>query len=162
VFGAGSLLALLTGALVSDSLRQLILLSLGSGTLFFTLVCAHWLTVSESRTRRVRRLLGRHRRGSSDPATWTMEDCETVPEPAELFACSSFELAVESLLEKEDYSGAMWAARLCVIKESRLRGEELTSRILQHPAVKGCLAKAEENPKAWLDSLAEHHTRRPQ
>jgi hypothetical protein len=64
-----------------------------------------------------------------------------------------YEEAVDSLLEQGKYSGAMWAARLSVVKEGRLAGEQLTSRILRHPEVKRCLAAAEMNPKTWLEKL---------
>jgi hypothetical protein len=114
---------------------------------------AIWLNRTEARTQRIRRLLGRHRRGSSDPATWTDADCATIPEAEELFGSRCYEDAVESLLGKGDYSGAMWAARLSVVQEGRFKGEQLTARVLRHPEVRRCLAAAEDNPVTWLRAL---------
>jgi len=150
--GCGLIAAVLGGRL-TDRLGQVFFVAIGIGLILLTVICAIRLQVSESRTKRIRRLLGRHRRGSSDPATWTEADCARIPESQELFGYPSFEEAVESLVEKGDYSEAMWAARLSVIKEGRLRGEQLTTRVLRHPDAKRCLAKAEENPKAWLEAL---------
>jgi hypothetical protein len=84
--GAG-LMALLQGLRLSDPLWRAWLLLLGLGAVLFSLASVIWLRVTESRIRRIRRLLGRHRHGSSDPAIWTDEDRGAIPESQEMFGC---------------------------------------------------------------------------
>jgi hypothetical protein len=147
------LIVLIKSALVANNALQVALLSLGIGAVFLSITAVTWLKMTESRARKIRRLLGRHRRGSRDPATWTAEDCGASPDSTEMFDSPSYAAAVEPLLEKGNYSGAMWAARLTVAREDRAGGEALTNRILSKPRVKSLLASAEENPKAWLAQL---------
>jgi hypothetical protein len=88
-----------------------------------------WWT--DRRTRSMRRLLGRHQYGSSDPATWIREVLAGVYSPQETFGVDSFAAAVPALLEKGDYQAAMWAARLATAKEDRATGERLTDKVLR-------------------------------
>jgi hypothetical protein len=153
VFGIGASLAALLGFRFGDGPVPIAITTLAIALTLFTLVCAVWLKFTETRMKRIRRLLGQHHRGSSDPATWTDEDCAGIPDSQEAFGYRTYEDAVASFIEKGDYSGAMLAARLSVVQEGRLTGEQLTTRVLRHPAVKSCLAAAEENPRAWLETL---------
>lgn len=114
-----------------------------------------WMAVSESRVRRIRRVLGSHRRGSSDPATWTEEDLREVVGPQEAYGSPTFADAVLPLLVAGQLSKAMWAARLTVAKEDRRRGERLTSQVLKHPEVRKALAKVEENPTVWSSVMQQ-------
>jgi hypothetical protein len=153
VLGGGGLLAVFTGSRATDLYWQTALYSLGIALSLFSLTCAIWLKAAESRIRKIRRLLGRHQRGSSDPATWADGDSERIPEAQKAFGFSCYEDAVEAMLEKRDYSAAMWAARMSVVREGQLRGKQLTTRVLRHPDVKQCLAGSEDHPKAWLEAL---------
>src|SRR5262245_58653188 len=87
-----------------------------------------WLT--DRRTRRIRRVLGRHQYGSSDPGMWTRDLLSGVFSPQEMFGKESFSSAVPTLLEKGDYQSAMWAARLGVALEDRATAERLTDEVL--------------------------------
>jgi hypothetical protein len=99
-----------------------------------TLVCGLgylllWLT--DKRNRRIRRVLGRHPWGRSDPAMWTQDLLSRINTPKEMFGEDSWSAAVPARLEQGDYSGAMWAARLAVALEDRGNGERLTDEVLR-------------------------------
>jgi hypothetical protein len=155
VFFVGGLFAAFVGSRVDDHLRQVVLISAGGLLILVSVVFAAWLKLSESRTRRIRRLLGRHRHGSSDPATWTNAELACVSESQQLFGFPNYEAAVYSLLETELFSKAMWAARLAIAKENRWRGEFLTNEILWSNGARRCLLRAEENPKEWIKERNE-------
>lgn len=92
----------------------------------------------------IRAALGRHRLGTSDPATWT-DDLRGLIAPASTwFKTDSFAAAVESLLAQQRYCDAMWAARLCVALEDPERGEEATTRVLREMRTRGELAKCQQ------------------
>jgi hypothetical protein len=88
------------------------------------------LWVTDRRPREIRRLLGPHELGQSDPATWTAESLASVRLPPQMFRTESFADAVPMLLEKGDRSSAMWAARLTVALEDAKTGEALTDCVL--------------------------------
>jgi hypothetical protein len=109
-----------------------------------------WLLAkTDTRNRNIRRVLGPHELGSSDPATWTNELLDSVRTPRDMFGTASYAEAVERCLRAADYAGAMWAARLCVILEDTDNGQALTDTVLNHPAVEEALLKLRENPYAW-------------
>lgn len=105
-----------------------------------------WLAKLDRRHRDIRLLLGRHLLGSSDPVFWTDTLLEKVRTPQEIFGTASFSEAVDPALKVGDYSRAMFAARLTGAKGNRLRGEELTDQILQHPEVQAMLPKLRKKP----------------
>ncbi len=97
--------------------------------------CLGWaaLRLLDRRTRAIRRLLGRHVFGSSDPACWTAPLLARVPPPGKAFGTATYADAVLPLLVLGDFGRAMWAARLAVALENPAVGEALTDAILEHP-----------------------------
>src|SRR5262249_1674413 len=67
--------------------------------------------------RDIRRVLGPHSRGSSDPATWLDEDLARMPTARLLFGTDTFADAVPKLLTAGAWAAAMWAARLSAARE---------------------------------------------
>jgi hypothetical protein len=153
VIAAGGVLTIVQGLRLSLGLWNDVLLGIGAVLLLFTMIAVIWLMVAEARTKKIRRLIGRHARGSSDPATWTQEDLEAVPDCQAMFGYPHYQEAVDAMLDKVDLRGAMWAARLCLVKEDPLRGEQLTAQVLRHPEVRRVLPMAEDNPAAWMEFL---------
>jgi hypothetical protein len=100
-----------------------------------------WRT--DKRTRQIRRLLGRHQFGTSDPAMWSQDLLTGVRSPQEMFGTESFTLAVPGLLEKGDCQDAMWAARLAVALEDRGTAERLTDEV-----IRACQGRSEKGRSA--------------
>jgi hypothetical protein len=135
-------LPLLTGLMVSTSCAHGLLARM-AGFLLFTLSLAGLvvLWMLNARDRNIRLLLGWHRLGRSDPATWS-EDLLAIIAPATVwFKMESFAAAAEALLREQRYSDAMWAARLTAALEDRQRGDELTNQILSDPAAQQELSR---------------------
>jgi hypothetical protein len=101
------------------------------------------------RQRDVRRLLGLHNLGSSDPATWVDEDLARVPKPKDLFGTESYAAAVPALLTAGAWAGAAWASRLTAALESRDAGEGLTAEVLRHPGVREALTRFQRDKTRW-------------
>lgn len=146
--------------------------------LLFALSCAHgvlfrlaglalllaslgaWLALAFTGGQRaVRRLLGRHRLGVSDPATWTEDLVRLLAPPREWFGTSTFAGAVDPLLEQGRYSEAMWAARLCLATESEVEGRALTDRVLHDPEVRAVVARVESHPGGFKELAGRQHPR---
>lgn len=100
---------------------------------------------ADRRHRDIRRVLGRHLLGSSDPATWRADVLDQVRSPARLYGTSTHAEAVPALLGTGRYSRAMFAARLAVAMEDPRTGEQLTSTILHHPDVRGILERIRQD-----------------
>jgi hypothetical protein len=99
-----------------------------------------WARRRTTRTRKLRLLLGRHRLGNSDPATWMEETRkQAVTSPREMFGVDTFAQAVEPLLSRGDLRRALWAARLSTACEDPARGEALTDAVLNHAGVPDAL-----------------------
>src|SRR5262249_27694290 len=110
-----------------------------------------WLT--DQRTRNIRRVLGPHDLGSSDPATWTADRLENVGTPGQMYGADTFVQAAERLLAENDYSEAMWAARYAVALEDRAAGERITDTILKNKGVSRALKVVKLNPRRWVDVM---------
>ncbi len=89
-----------------------------------------FLLVTDKRNRRIRQVLGYHRYGNSDPATWTGFILSELPSSNEVFGTETYSSAVPLLLEKNDFQNAMWAARLSRAVEDRDTAERLTNEVL--------------------------------
>jgi hypothetical protein len=87
------------------------------------------------RHRRIRAILGPHGLGSSDPATWNNALRKQVADPRVAFQAASYADLAQGLIAQRRWSGAMWAARLCVLLEDRGKGERLTDLILSDEEV---------------------------
>ena len=102
----------------------------------------------DARDRAIRSLIGPHRLGTSDPATWTEKVVKAYPLSMELFGTPTDSAAVPALLEKKQYAMAMFAARLTIAREDRAGGEALTEKVLHDPGAQAAL-KATNQPTGW-------------
>jgi hypothetical protein len=112
-----------------------------------------FLSHVDQRGRNIRRVLGPHNLGSSDPATWTAQTLKATPPSRELFGTESYAEAVCLLLEAREFARAMLAARLTVALESRQKGEDLTDAILQDPIVRGAIEQVRSKPDSWAEVM---------
>ena len=112
-----------------------------------------FLSHVDQRCRNIRRVLGPHNLGSSDPATWTGQTLKSTPSSRELFGTESYAEAVCLLLEAREFARAMLAARLTVAFESRQKGEDLTDAILQDPIVRGAIEQVRTKPDSWAEVM---------
>jgi hypothetical protein len=103
--------------------------------------------------RDIRRVLGPHSRGSSDPATWLDEDLARMPTARLLFGTETFGDAVPRLLTAGARAAAMWAARLSAARESRTKGAELTDTVLRDPDVQEALSQFRRDPSCWRTAM---------
>src|SRR5262245_30492194 len=92
------------------------------------------------RDRDIRRVLGLHALGSSDPVNWVEEDLARMRKTEALFGTTTYAAAVPELLQTGAWSGAMWAARLTTALEGAEVGERLTDEVLQHAGTREALA----------------------
>lgn len=106
-----------------------------------------------ARERDVRRVLGLHPLGTSDPATWVDADLASIPKPDALFGAPTYAEAVPKLLAETSWTGAMWAARLSAAWEGRAAGEALTDEVLAHPGTRDALARFRKDAKCWPDAM---------
>lgn len=104
---------------------------------------------AERRHQNIRRLLGRHLVGSSDPAYWTRSFLEKVRPAPQSFGSATFAEASQSALKQRDYRQALFAARLAVALENPVQGESLTNSILEVPEVKQLIDSLHKNPRAY-------------
>lgn len=88
------------------------------------------LHLSYRRPQQIRILLGPHKWGSSDPATWEEVRGQSITMPYEAQGIQD-SVAARELITKGRFSEAMWAARLAVLREGVTIGEELTDAILR-------------------------------
>ncbi len=128
------------------SAAGLLLLAISGGGLY-------WMHASDEKTRNIRRLLGRHAYGSSDPATWHPSLLTTVKKPKELYGTDDFASAVASLLNGGQLSDAMWAARLSAAVEDNATGERLTDDVFADAQVKVALGRIKDDPSRWREFL---------
>jgi hypothetical protein len=77
----------------------------------------------------------------------------TLPPTEVIFNAPNFSQATEEALDRGDWTGAMWAARLCTALEDGAAGEALTSRILNHTHVQAALAAVKLNVKLWSEQM---------
>jgi len=117
------------------------------------------------RERDIRRILGPHALGSSDPASWVDEDLARMPKAQALFGTEAYAEAVPKLLAAGAWTGAMWASRLTAALENRSTGEELTESVLRHPGVQEALARFRRDAACWqaamgVEALAQYQAER--
>jgi len=89
----------------------------------------------DKRHRELRRVLGPHQLGTSDPATWPEDLLAKIEPPNGM----SHLQAARAALQQGDFRNAMWDARFAVAREDRIRAEELTNEILADPDVRAFL-----------------------
>jgi hypothetical protein len=94
----------------------------------------------------LRRLLGPHEWGTSDPATWSKSLVAEVVDPEEAFNVESFAALAKTLKSDKNWGEAMWAARLCVAVEDEAVGEKLTDSILNNEEVIEGLEQVRKKP----------------
>jgi hypothetical protein len=109
-----------------------------------------WLSVTDQRTCDIRRVLGVHSLGTSDPALWARAPDAN---PTEVCGTDTFAEAVDALLERREFSQAMWAARFATVIEDATTGERLTDDILNHPDVIEAIAEVRRDPKRWREVM---------
>jgi hypothetical protein len=107
------------------------------------------LEATDKRSRDIRRVLGRHSLGSSDPATWANDLLTGVVNSRQLHGTDTFAAAVPNLMKARAYSQAMWAARLSTVLEDRFEGEHLTEMILADLDVQSALEVVRKDPQSW-------------
>jgi hypothetical protein len=128
-----------------------------------------WLRRSDRRDRDIRLVLGTHTWGSSDPATWHPDLLDEV-RPAHTFRVKNFAALARRSLTARKWCEAMWAARLCTALEDEDAGEDLTSEILDEPAVRQKLSKLQKDGSrrdklfgeppplsTWVGGIPEEH-----
>jgi hypothetical protein len=108
---------------------------------------------SDQRTRDIRRVMGPHDLGSSDPATWPESLLQGVKPAKDSFGTLYYAEAVAARLAVGDFSGAMWAARLSTALEGRHSGEELTKAVLEYPGVREAIEVVRQDPKRWAEVM---------
>lgn len=112
------------------------------------------LAMVDRRDAGIRRVLGPHGRGSSDPATWLPADLESLKSAEELFGKPRFLDCTSELLAAGRFGDAMWAARCAVAREDARRGEAETDRILRDTRVAAALRAVEAAPARWGELMA--------
>ena len=113
------------------------------------------LRILDRRSRQIRMVLGRHKLGSSDPATWVKSVIETMGSPREIYGKEKFSEAAVDLLRSGKFSSAMWAARFSVAKEERSEGERLTDLILKDVNVRTALKRVRRKPTLWPEVMKD-------
>lgn len=108
---------------------------------------------AERRHQNIRRLLGRHLVGSSDPANWPRSLLDKVRPALQSFGSDTFAEASESALKQRDYRQAIFAARLAVALEDPAHGESLTSSILETAEAQQLIEAIHKNPLAYSQLL---------
>jgi hypothetical protein len=116
------------------------------------------------REREVRRVLGPHKLGTSDPALWVDEDLARVQPAEAMFGSATYAAAVPALFQAGAWSAAMWAARLTAARESATAGAELTDEVLRHPGTREALARVRRDKTCWpaamgAEALARYRAR---
>jgi NPCBM/NEW2 domain len=130
-----------------------------AGLILFLVSLVGWIALVflDGGQKNIRRLLGRHRLGVSDPATWTDDLLHVIAPPREWFGTETFAEAVGPLLKQRRYSEAMWAARLCLAIEDQREGRLLTDDVLGHPDVPDVLARIQDHPKRFKELVNLEH-----
>jgi hypothetical protein len=153
-------LSLLLGAFTIFSIRDKMHVAVSLLLALFALVALAaailgqvWLRWMDRGVSDIRYLLGRHKFGSSDPATWTRELLVDVQSPRQLFGTRTYAEAVPHLLKRGAYSQAMWAARLTCALEGRREGEALTRSILHDPGARAALERVRSDPERWAEVM---------
>ena len=109
-----------------------------------------------SRTRRerdIRRVLGLHSLGTSDPMTWVDDDLARMPTSDALFGTATDAEAVPKRLLAGSWTSAIWAARLSAARENPTTGEALTDEVLHHPGVREALALFRRDRNCWASVM---------
>jgi hypothetical protein len=130
--GVAAAFVLTLGWAVTGTLEGFVALFIAGWAVALTCGLGYFvLWQTDGRTRRIRRLLGGHNFGTSDPATLAREVLAGVVPAQEIFGVDSFSSAVPALLEKGDSRTALWAARLAAALEDRATAERLTDQVLR-------------------------------
>jgi hypothetical protein len=82
-------------------------------------------------------------------------------EPRLAYGTETFAEAAEVMLERGSYARAMWAARVCVVRENRQEGEALTDRILADPEVARALDEVRRDGARWAKVMLTPEERNP-
>jgi hypothetical protein len=112
-----------------------------------------YLRPKMQRTRDIRRLLGLHALGTTDPTSWLDDDRARAPQPAVLFGTATYREAVPKMINLQSWTGAMWAARLTMAFEDAAAGETCTDEVLKHESVRQGLARFRSDPGCWRDAM---------
>ena len=102
----------------------------------------------------IRRALGRHEFGSSDPADWIGDLAKAIKPGHEREVGLSYADSARKALTERQFSRAMWDARLCCLLEGRSDGERVTDEILDHPEFQDALFKVGKNGAGWQEAMA--------
>lgn len=105
------------------------------------------------RARDIRRLLGNHALGTSDPTSWVEVDLARAPKPQSLFGTDTYAAAVPKMLALPSATGAMWAARLSTVLENGPAGEQLTNEVLQNDGSRQALVRFRADPQCWSEAM---------
>jgi hypothetical protein len=120
------------------------------------------LRLSDRRNQDIRRVLGASTIGHCDPAYMTDDMLEQMAgEPRLAYGTETFAEAAEVMLERGSYARAMWAARVCVVRENRQEGEALTNRILTDADVARALEEVRRDGARWAKVMLTPEERNP-
>jgi hypothetical protein len=117
-------------------------------------IAGQWLMRPYCRRQRdIRRVLGLHSLGTSDPARWVDEDRDRIQNAGAMFGTTTYAAAVPKLLAAQAWTGAMWAARLSAALENESSGEQLTDEVLRHPGTQEALRRFRQDAKCWPEAM---------
>jgi hypothetical protein len=113
---------------------------------------ALWLV--DRRNRTIRTIIGSWDLGSSDPVTyvkaWIREGEYGKPRR---FLADTWAQAALQCIDKQNWAGGMWAARMCLLMEDHRVGRELTALVLGNPEVRDALRRIRGSCIRWSELM---------
>jgi hypothetical protein len=114
---------------------------------------ALWLV--DRRNRTIRTIMGSWDLGSSDPVTyvksWISEG--EYGKPRQHYEADTWAQGSLNCMDARIWSGALWAARMCILMEDPRVGRELTAVVLSNPEVRAALPKIRGQWSQWYELL---------
>ncbi len=141
-----------SGLAVSMVLMLLVTLGISLGTF-------QWLKKSDQRNLAIRRALGRHQLGSSDPADWNAELARAVQPGKERASKLSYADSARRALAVGKFSAAMWDARFACLVEDRVQSEQLTDEILADLGFREALERIGKHGEGWAEAMNVEQSR---
>lgn len=141
-----------TGASTGPGVRPtwgVVVAGVAAGFVAVALLGQWMLRRSDRRNRQIRRVLGRHGLGNSDPADWTDVDFAAHPPPEAAAGATGWVKQGRASLQERNYSAAMMAARLAVRSGDVVEGERLTDDILADGLVRHSVGQCDRAPALW-------------
>lgn len=104
---------------------------------------------SDERDRNIRRVMGPHFAGSSDPAYWTADMTSQIKSAQEAHGAPTYLHAAMNLFQQNLFAEAMMCARIAMAQGEVDQGDEMTTAILNQPEVIDGLRKVKAAPDTW-------------